>query len=461
MKFLIAIAASVLMPLMIFPAAMAGADFLPEYDRFVLDNGLEVVIVENHRLPLIDLNLVFHFGSGLDSATMAGLACVTARMLEEGTENYSLDRLKASIDSTGGAVDIYIGQDMTIIWGDFLARELEFALRILSEMARRPVFTDEKLSVLKRRLVSSVMQEEAIPVYHLRTALYERIFGGDGYGLPPRGTHHGLREIDLPMVRKFYDDYFQPNNASLILAGDIDSEAAAEMVREYFADWPAGPDIVRPPVTIERSDSLRILLLDNPEAPSSEFIIGCPVGRMDADDAPALLLLDYILGSGGRVSRLSRSLVDDLHLATEISSMIKWHRPDGVFTIWGKGPNESAADAVVAALDVIADLRSIRVPVREIDEARSHHMGIIPQYFESSRAIVSQFGALLTLGFDLDFYEKLPRKFEAVDPSRLREVASEYLAEDRLIIVIVGPETELKSDLSGLGELEIRSLSRH
>lgn len=436
-------------------AGSVAAGFVPKYETFTLKNGLQVVLVENHQDPMIVYRMVFLSGSGADPDSLSGLASFTNDMIMTNTAGYSGDRLAAVIDSVGGVVRTSAQRDILLIEGDFLARDLDLALSCLAEMCIRPVFEKESLTALRRRYISYQLQLEAVSSDRLLAALYGKVYGENGYGAPLSGTRQGMRRISIDDVKAFQDKYLRPNNAVLVVAGDIDPNLAKKAITTHFASWQKGKSISPLNVAATTPDSLRVFLIDRPNMPTADFIIGRGAVPPDDESFASLILLHYLLGGGGDVSRLNRDLIRDNELATSVYSNIDLSRFGGAFYIMGTTPVETVSDALSRVFEILEEFREIRVPVRDLDDAKRFYRGFLPSYYETYASSVSQFATLAGLNVDYNYYESLSDKIGTIDPQKLRQTALEYLDREHMFIIVAGPEAYLKGNLSELGTVVV------
>ncbi|UCD17260.1 MAG: insulinase family protein [Candidatus Zixiibacteriota bacterium] len=453
MKIKVAIAVLLLCPGI--TVVSAGGSFIPEYEAFRLDNGLQVVLIENHQQPTVVFKLVILSGSATDSDTLAGLASLSIEMLKAGTEQFPGGKLAAMTDSVGGIMEMVMGRDALSISGDFLSRDLPLSLTMLADMVIRPLFSEETLARIKNQHISWLMQMSSISSSFIQSALFRRIYGDAGYGADKIGTGSGLRRIKREDVVRFHRRYIRPNNAVLIIGGDFAGHDTKQLVTELFADWQRAEDFRRPKVSATVPDSLKILLIDRPNAPMTEFIIGGPAVPVGSDQFPALILLNYILGAGGEVSRLHKDLIQDSELAANVNSTLMWSRESGVLHVQGTAPNDMAADALSHTFQVMTELKDLRIPVRELTEAKRHYLGSIPGGFETFADAVFKFAGLFAFGVDINYHEHLFKQLDGVGPVMMQKTAEEFLDVNHMTIIISGPEDILRRDLSTLAPIDV------
>jgi zinc protease len=436
---------------------LAGeTQIIPPFERFALPNGLDVILVERHAQPTISYAMLIKSGSASDPAGMSGMHIVISRLLRAGTKSYPADRLAGIIDSIGGIIETKnFYKDEILLKGEFLSRDLSLVLKTLSEMMIYPTFTDEGVERLKARVASAVIRAQTIGEFIVREALYNRFYGDKGYGRSMVGEVEQIKNITRADVIKFHNDYFRPENAALILVGDYKPDKARQLITDLFSSWEQGRKI--PPVSSAYSipDSFRIAIMDNPQMSATNFIIGCPAVPPGSDDFAGLILLNYILGQGGGISRLDKDIINESGLATYIRSAIDWSKGNGMFYLSGNCPNYNTSEVIRRSLDILGELRDIRVSQKELDEAKIFLRGQYLSLFETSSGISEEMAFLLSSGVPVDYPTKLLATFEQIDPARLKSIAEKYLNPDHLTAVVYGPASLLKPLLSEIAPTEV------
>ena len=168
-------------------------DILPEYSSYTLSNGMKVVFIPDNRQPMINLRILVKTGSSSDSTYLSGLAAITGELLPSGTANFPGEKLMSMIDSTGGSILPLIRRDVTYLFGNFLARDLEFGLTVYADAVIRPEFEEDDLERQKRRYLSNLKREEAIVDAQLNKTMYNVAYGNDGFGLPIAGNVKSIK----------------------------------------------------------------------------------------------------------------------------------------------------------------------------------------------------------------------------------------------------------------------------
>lgn len=442
---------------LLFAAAVASADdIFPPYTEFTLSNGLRTILIEDHRQPTVSISILFKTGASSDSPESAGRAVLAGHIMKENTRNFPGNELLEAIDSVGGIVEISAAtKDGIYFEADFLARDISLALRIISDIVINPVFTQEALERMSRRLISINFQTRSVAQYRLMETLYREIYGECGYGKPALGTRTSLSSITLDDINDFFVNHIRPDNAILVVGGDINPPQIHKAVSGYFSGWKKGgnrPAVKYAPVV---RDTLQIILIDNPAVPNADFMIGLPTAPVGSPDFPAMLTLNYIIGGGGRVSRMHRSLVEEKGLASIVTSELDWARSQGMLRIWGAAPAENATEAIVEAMNVLEELSALRLPQKELDETRYYFRGYAPMLYENVSSAVDQFVKFLSSGVDLPYQEGLLKEIELLTPLSLQNAAKKFLSRDKMTLAVIGSKAALLPSLSTLGKVTV------
>ncbi len=446
-----------ILALVLTTASLSSAgSFLPRYSEFKLKNGLKVIAVEDHRLPMLYFRMNILTGTACDSA-LPGLTAMTMEILRENTLNYPDGLMSVVVDSVGGILTTNVTRDACQIDGDFLSRDLETGLNCLGDMVMRAEFRDSDVNRIRRRLVSILTQAEAVYFGILWSELYGRYYGAYGYGSYPYGTPGGLQNVTRQDISSFYSKNYRPDNAQLIIGGDFELGKLKKMVEKIFGSWQSGQDICRPVVNAQYPDSLEIFLISRPGVTTSEFIIGRP-GVVPGDkDYAQLLVLDYILGGGGRNSRLYRDLVRDAATCTFIGSAAECSRLGGVFYVHGGAYVESSADALVGVLESMKMLGNVKISVAELQEAKNYFAGSQIRNYASYVAAVGNIAASTVCGQTVEFPERVIEEIAKLTPDQLRDFARVYFDPSKMTIFITGPPEKLRRPLNDIAPVHMKS----
>ncbi len=442
--------------MVLLASSLAAESFLPKYSEFKLKNGLHVIMIEDHRQPMVNFRMNIMPGSSCDSAK-SGLTVMVLEILKENTKNYPDGNMNLVVDSVGGTLVTNVGRDVCFITGDFLSRDLKTGLNCLGDMVMNADFRDKDINRMRRRLISILSLSESAHSDALVQDLYNRYYGDAGYGLNPYGTVAGLQNITKDDIISSYTRNYRPNNAELVIGGDFDKNTLKKLMHKIFDAWSPGDDICQPISNVQYPDSLEIYLIGNPGMTIGEFVMGRPAVVPGMADYAKLLVLNYILGGGGKISRLSQDLVRDAATCTFIGSYAECSRLGGMFYVHGGAFVESSADALQGTMDAMKILGEIKIPVVELQEAKNYFSGSQIRNYASFADAVNNIAENAACDQDVKFPEQVIREIDKVTPDQLREFARTFFDPAKMTIFIAGPPDQLKRDLNEIAPVTLMS----
>jgi len=439
------------------PANPAGGFSIPAPSRTQLKNGLTVLALERHGIPLVEFRLIIKAGSTSDPAGKEGAAALTARLLKRGTTNRAAVQFAEEVEFVGGDIDVQSGVETTAITGEFASRDLEVGLSLLADLAQNPAFTDAEFDKQKRLHLADILSMEDEPSAVADRAFQGWVFGGHPYGRPQDGTSRSVGTLTKADVTAFYEGRYAPNNAILAIVGDVSAQQAAQRAAHYFDAWKKhGVAEVKLPEAVPVAGR-KVLLVDKPDATQSQIRFGnLGLKRNDPDYVP-LLVGNAVLGGG-----FTSWLVDEVRvkrgLTYSIRSRLEARRATGTLSVSTFSKNATVLDTIKVSLEQLARLRDAAIPAEDLDKARNYLAGLYPLRLETPDALAAEILNVEFYGLgadEINMYQKRVRGAgaEAVKRAALRSVPSRDLA-----IVVVGPAAELKKSLATLGPVTVKTV---
>ncbi len=278
--------------------AFCGGITIPPVNEKSLPNGLELVLIENHELPIVYMRLVTAAGSIRDPQGKEGLASFTANMLKRGTGSRTANDIAKEIDFIGCRMDISADRDAVEVTLELLTKHLDVGISILSDIVLNPVFDSTEIGKYKKQVLSAIIQSKENP-YKVCSDNFNRfLFGDHPYAHPVEGNSESVAGIIRKDVEGFYDDFIKPNNSFLIVAGDIDPDVILPALETAFGSWMRKEipplSVTTPPVP----DGRRILLIDKPDASQSHIMFGTIGITRQSEYYYPFTVMNYILGAG-------------------------------------------------------------------------------------------------------------------------------------------------------------------
>jgi len=422
----------------------------PHVTRKTLGNGLEILIAENHAAPLVSVRALVSSGADHDTAEVAGLASLTADLLDEGAGGRGGVQLAEELGLLGASLGTGADWDASYISLDVLSRNAAAALAIFADVVRRAMLPADALERVRSERLMELLQQRDEPAVIAAKRFSGLLYGTGAYGNSIGGNPESVARLTLDHVRDFYARHFIPNNTAIIVAGDIDAEEIAAKIDALVGDWPRGEEPPRPVVNPQRVDASRIYLIDRPTAVQSEIRIGHVGVARSTEDYFPLSVMNALLG-GVFNSRININLRERHGYTYGARSTFAFRRQAGPFVVAAPVRNEVTRESVE---EVFAELRRIRtgdVEERELGDTKSYLMGVFPATVQSSSDIA---GRLLDMElYDLphDYFDRYRDNIAAVGKDDIAAVARKYIDPDRALIVIVGNARQIREPLGSLG----------
>jgi zinc protease len=430
---------------------------LPAAQRFTLSNGLPVVLLEKHDIPLVQTSLLVRSGAIDEPANREGLAALVADMLEQGAGGRSalelsdaLDFLGARFSSGAGVHSTTIGLRVPVArWADGLA--------LMSDMVVRPEFPAPELERLRLARLTSLIRAHDSPGTVAATLFDRTLFGPEHpYGRSGL-VEASLRAATVADIRAFHERFYRPDRATLVVVGAVDAATARARLESAFGGWRAAgtaPAAARPaePAQVQ---GRTIYLVDNPGAAQSFIRMGRIGVPRNSDDYYALQVMNTILG-GSFTSRLNQNLREDKGYAYGASSSFAFRPFAGPFFAAASVQTDKTGPSLH---EFMVELRAIRETVNdeEVALARNFLASRFPGGFQSVAEIAGQMSELVLYDLPHDYYNHFVDRVLAVTRADVERVARRYVDPENIAIVVVGDRSVVEEQIRalGLGPLQI------
>jgi len=425
-----------------------------------LPNGLKLLIVEHHELPLADFVLLVGSGSTTDPASKTGVANLTATMLREGTTTRKSLEIADQIAYLGINLSPSSSWESSTLSLHTPTAQLDSALALFADVALRPSFpADEFERLRKNRLTDLLRLKDQGPAI-ANLAFPAIIYGGaHPYGAATLGTEASVKSLSVADLQSYYQTNFKPNNSTLIIVGDVNPAQIEQRINALFGGWQRGnvsqPTYADPP----KAAATTVYLIDKPGAAQSSFRIGSVGVPRSTKDYFALSVMNTILG-GSFTSRLMQNLRETRGYTYGASSRFDMRRSAGPFLA---SAEIVAAKTDSALLEFMKELNGIRqsVPASELSRAKRFLQLQLPGNFETTQDIAFQLVPVALYGLPLDYYNNYVQNIEAITEADVARVAQQYINPGSLAVVIVGDRKSIEPTLKAInvGPVVIRDIS--
>jgi zinc protease len=422
----------------------------PHVTRTTLDNGLRILVAENHNAPLVSMRALVRSGADHDTLQTAGLASITADMLDEGAGSRDAIALAEDVGTLGGALGTGADWDATYVSLDVLSRNSEPAVEIFADVTARATLPADGLERVRAERLNEILQQRNEPGAIAGKRFAGLLYGTGAYGNSVIGNADSVGRLTLDDVHRFHYQHYIPNNSAVVVTGDIDTPRAVELVTRTLASWERRAEPPRPTVTPRPIESSTVYIIDRPQAVQSEIRVGHLGVPRSCEDYFALSVMNAILG-GVFNSRINLNLRERHGYTYGARSQFAFRRQAGPFVVAAPVRNEVTRESVS---EVLAELRRIRggdIETAELDDTKNYLMGVFPATVQTGSDVASRLVDMELYGLPEDYFDRYRENIAAVGAEDVTRVATKYLDPDRVLIVIVGNAKDIREPLGTLG----------
>ena len=423
----------------------------PPFERRRLENGTQLIIAPVRKLPIATLCAIVDAGAVTDPAGREGIASLTADLLLEGTAKLSGAEIVERFEQLGAAVEIETDWDVTVISVTALSDRLAHAVRLLGDILSTPSFPAREVDRLKSERRAELIALRSEP-RGLADVMFSRVLyvGASRYARPAGGTETSVAAIAREDVRHFYEQRYRAGALTVVIAGDVDADAADRLAREAFAGLPSGA----PAPATTSIDAARtgpaVHLVSKPDAQQAELRIGHTGLPRKHPEYFGATVMNAVLG-GLFSSRINLNLRERNGYTYGASSRFDWRRQAGPFLVSTAVQTEVTAKAAAEVIAEIDRIRGAEILADELSLATSYMDGLFPIRFETTDAIAAALVNLTTFGLPDDYHDTYRHHIRATTVSDVHHAARNHLHPDALQMLVVGDEALLRGQIESLG----------
>ncbi len=408
---------------------------LPAPAERVLDNGLRVVAFAQRGLPLVAAQLVVRCGGAAEHADEAGLAALVAALLTQGTTAHDAPALAASTDALGARLDAGSGYDASLISVSATTPAFPHAFALLEEVVRRPAFAPHEVERVRTRSISDLALTYANPGSIARLVAQRVAYGGSPYGHPLAGTARTLAGLTRERVAWFHERFYRPDDAVLVLGGDLAVDEAFRLAERVLGGWraPATPLPARPAGAVPPPRA-RVVIVDKPDAGRTALNVGrLSLERRSPDYYPALVASAVLSGYSGR---LNQEIRVKRGLSYGAAASVAPRRMRGLFSASTLVDHARAAEAAEVTLEVIRSLAERPATDEELAPRKATLTGGFYRGIETSDGITGSLAELVLYDVPLSELDAFVPRVEAVDAQLVQAFAARGLVPDDFVVLV-------------------------
>lgn len=427
--------------------------------RVRLSNGLTVMGLEYHKLPVAQITLMIKRGSEWDPGGKEGLSDLTAEMLTLGTEKRDSQRLALEMEKLGARYSASSGWDAFFLEVLGFSEDFATLMDLLGDMLLRPTFPHEEVRQSQQRRISRLIQQRDQAEVIADEMIIQRLLAETPYAHPTYGTIPSLRGLEEGDPRAFYLRHYSPRDAVLLVVGDLTPEQIWREAETFLEGWKAtGSDDDKPP-SPAKQEGRRIIVVNRPDLTQSQIRLGSlGITRRDERYIP-FKVMNYIFGGGGFSSRLMQRIRAEKGYTYGISSSFKAGRIAGPFVISTFTPTATTVPTIEEIMTLMGEFTKEGAQIQELEAAKRYFVGGFPLKLETPGQMARQIMELELYDIPFDYLSTYTRVIEEATLDAINNLASAYLLPEDLTIVVVGKADEFLEPLRNWGEVEFTEYS--
>src|SRR5688572_13449889 len=421
-----------------------------------LPNGLTLILSERRTVPIVAASLVFRTGSDANPLDKPGLANFVAAMLDEGTTTRNALQIADEVAVLGGSLGTGSSMDSSTVTARSLSRNFGPLLNIVSDVVLHPSFPAAEVERQRAQRLAQLVQQRENPGAVAAATTASALYGPKHpYGYPEIGTEASVKAITAADMQAFWKQNFVPNNAALVVAGDITMNELRALAEKAFGTWqrgtPAQPALAAPATT-----SARIVIVNKPGPQTQVRVVTIGAPRSSPDFRP-LQLMNLTLG-GNFASRINMNLREKNGYTYGASSSFTFRKAAGPFQVGSGIRTEVTGPAVAEVFNELRGILTKPVTDDELMRAKEGLTNSLPGAFETNGNAVGNFANVFTYSLPLDYYTRYAEQVAAVTMAQTADVAKRYLVPEKMIVIAVGDLEKIEPEIKklNLGAIEIR-----
>jgi predicted Zn-dependent peptidase len=433
---------------------------LPPVQKLRLSNGLPVLVVELHEVPVVQVNVVVRAGAGADPRGKPGLASMTADLLDEGAGSRSALAIADELDYLGADLRTRAGWDASAVALHVPVKRFGAALPIFADVVLRPTFAVAELDRVRKDRLTELLQLRDEPSAIASVAFTNALYGRDHrYGVPIIGTETAVRGFTRADLAAFHERVYQPGNSAIVVVGDVTAPAVQAQLEQAFGGWKAANP--RTPAAVPAAAQVRdrgIWIVDRPGSAQTEIRIG-RIGppRSTADYFP-LTVMNTILG-GSFTSRLMQNLREQHGYAYGARSSFDYRLSTGPFVAGAAVQTDKTGPALTEFFNELGAIRTT-VTDTEVAKAKNYVALSFPSEVETTGDIASKLEEQFVYGLPDGWLDSFVTNVGAVTAADVKRVAEQYVDPAKVVITLVGDRRKIETEVRALnlGPLKVRTV---
>ncbi len=434
-----------------------SVDF-PAFERARLDNGMEVVVVSRDTIPVVDFTLLLNAGFAADHMGKMGTASLAMSVLDEGTKKRSSLEISEQLALLGASIGSGSNLDNSYVSLNALKDNLDDSLDIYADVILNPEFPEAEFERLRKLQLAGIEREKVTPMSMALRVLPGLLYGpGHAYSLPfsGSGTEASVKSLTRADLVAYHDAWFKPNNATMVVVGDITLAEITPELERHFGSWEPGPVPSKNIATVDGRNGGKIYLLDRPDSQQTVIIAGRLVAPKANDNEIGIQTANDIFG-GDFTSRINLNLREDKHWTYGARSLVVDSKGQRPFLVYAPVQADKTVESMQEIEREFAEIRADRPPtLEEISEVTDETIRALPGRWETNGAVSGDLIQILRFGLPDDYWDRYPQALRELRPAQVNEGVASLIEAGDMVWVVVGDRSKIEGAIreAGLGEI--------
>ena len=440
------------------PAGPAPQAVFPDVETGQLSNGLKIMLVRRDSVPTVSMNLILDAGAVVDPDDKLGLGQLAPQVMTNGTDRLDALEISDRLQLLGATLGAGSGTNSTNVSMTALTARLDPSLDLYADVILNPAFREADFRRVQAQQIAGIQQARRNPGAIARTVLNREIYGPESpYGRPGSGTEATVAAISPADAEAWHATWFRPDNATLVVVGDVSLAELAPKLERAFAEWqaPAEPMPAKPgPAEAPEAGQPRILIVDR-AGPQSTILAGRVVDAFDPATEPAIETMNTALG-GAFTSRINMNLREDKGWSYGAGGGVPYGRGERIYSVSAGVQSDKTAESLAELRRELTEVVGSRpLTEAEIAAARANMVQGMAGNWETNAAIAGELQNMVVWGVPQDYYETYAQRVAAMDAQRAADAARQIVGSGPTTWVVVGDRASIEEKIRALGIGEV------
>jgi zinc protease len=440
------------------PGTPPQAQF-PDIERAELSNGLKLVLAQRHSVPVVDLRLLVDAGYAADGPAAAGAASLAMNMLDEGTKMRTSLQISEQLQMLGSSLDAGAQLDVCTVNLNTLKEKLDPSLELLADVVLNPSFPEQEFKRIQQETLARIQREKVMPVAMALRVFPGLLYGRDhAYGCPltGSGTEKSVSAMTREQLANFHKTWFKPNNATLVITGDITLAEIQPRLEKLFKNWKSGEVPVKNIAEVADKPKPEVYIVDRPGSQQSIIFAGfLTLPRANPYEEP-IQLMNNILG-GDFTSRVNMNLREGKHWSYGATSIIVDAKGQRMYIVLSSVQGDKTSDSMREIRNELQSIAGDKPPTaEEFTKTQSNVVLGLPGSWETIGQVAGSVEQIVQYGLPDTYFKEYPAKIQQMKTEAVQDAAKRVIKPNSLVWVIVGDRVKIEEPIKALGLGEIR-----